>query len=59
MSVSSAAVKETAKERLKNNYSKTFVASLVFIFAGLLIISVGSLLSDVTGDIIAIIFRRV
>lgn len=56
MSVSSAAVKETAKERLKNNYSKTFVASLVFIFAGLLIISVGSLLSDVTGDIIAIIF---
>ena len=55
MSVSSAAVKEIAKERLKNNYSKTFVASLGVIFAWLISINIASILSAVTGDIIAII----
>ena len=53
MSVSSAAVKETAKERLKDNYLKTFVASLSVIFAWLITISIGSVLSGITGDIIA------
>ena len=55
MSVSSAAVKEIAKERLKNNYSKTFVASLGVIFAWLISINIASILSAVTGDIISII----
>ena len=49
MSVSSAAVKEIAKERLKNNYSKTFVASLGVIFAWLISINIASILSAVTG----------
>ncbi len=55
MSISSAAVKETAKERLKNNYVKTFVASLALIFAWLISVNVASILSSVTGDIIAIV----
>ena len=55
MSISSVAVKETAKERLKNNYANTFVASLSVIFAWLISVNVASILSSVTGDIIAIV----
>ncbi len=55
MSILSAAVKETAKERLKNNYAKTFVASLSVVFAWLISINIASVLSRVTGDVIAVI----
>ncbi len=55
MSVLNAVVKETAKEKLKNNYAKTFVASLIVIFTWLITINLVSILSSVTGDVIAVV----
>lgn len=55
MSVSSSAVKQIAKESLKNNYLKAFVSCLVLILAWILQINIGGLLLDVMGDIVALI----
>ncbi|MBO5321984.1 MAG: hypothetical protein J6B22_05200 [Clostridia bacterium] len=54
MSVSSSAVKQIAKENLKNNYLKAFVSCLVLILAWLLQVNLAGLLINVIGNIAAL-----